>query len=37
MVLKVAQLMLVSARTVPKSSGVDDTLTDIVYEEKRIF
>lgn len=34
--LRAAQLMLVSARTAPKSSGVDDVLTAIVHgKEKR--
>lgn len=30
-ILKVAELMLISARTAPKSGGIDDILTAIVY------
>jgi len=34
-VLKVAELMSVSARTAPKSGGIDDVLTLIVYGEEK--
>lgn len=34
-VLQVARLMLVSARTAPKSGGVDDVLTAIIYEAEK--
>jgi uncharacterized ferredoxin-like protein len=34
-ILKVAQFMLVSARTAPKSGGVDDILTTIVYGKEK--
>ncbi|MEM2995287.1 MAG: DUF2148 domain-containing protein [Candidatus Bathyarchaeia archaeon] len=33
--LQVAELMLVAARTAPKSGGVDDILTAIVYGEEK--
>lgn len=34
-IMEVAKLMLVSARTAPKSGGVDDVLTLIVYGERK--
>lgn len=34
-ILEVAKLMLVSARTAPKSAGIDDVLTVIVYGEEK--
>ena len=34
-VLKTAELMLVSARTAPKSGGIDDVLTLMVYGEEK--
>jgi len=34
-IIRAAQLMLVSARTAPKSGGVDDILTSIVYGEEK--
>jgi uncharacterized ferredoxin-like protein len=34
-ILKVAELMLVSARTAPKSGGIDDVLTLIVHGEEK--
>jgi uncharacterized ferredoxin-like protein len=30
-IMQVAKLMLVSARTAPKSGGVDDTLTALIF------
>jgi len=34
-ILEAAKLMLISARTAPKSAGVDDVLTIIVYGEEK--
>jgi uncharacterized ferredoxin-like protein len=34
-ILEAAKLMLISARTAPKSAGIDDVLTIIVYGEKK--
>lgn len=34
-ILEVAKLMLISARTAPKSAGIDDILTVIVYGEEK--
>ncbi len=34
-ILEVAKLMLVSARTAPKTSGIDDVLTLILYGEEK--
>ena len=34
-ILEAAKLMLISARTAPKSAGVDDVLTMIVYGEEK--
>jgi len=34
-ILGVAKLMLISARTAPKSAGIDDILAVIVYGEEK--